>query len=46
MQEANEEEQLKDFKRYRILLKYIDINNSGGVFLPKPLTHNVNDYNQ
>ena len=36
MQEANEEEQLKAWKRYRILLTRIDINNSDAVFPPKP----------
>lgn len=36
MQEANEEEQLKEWKKYRILLTRIDINNSDAVFPPKP----------
>ena len=36
MQEANEEEQIKEWKRYRILLTRIDINNTDIKFPPKP----------
>ena len=36
MQENNEEEQLKEWKRYRIILTRIDINNIDIKFPPKP----------
>ena len=36
MQETNEEEQLKEWKRYRILLTRIDINNTDIKFPPRP----------
>lgn len=36
MQEANEEEQLKAWKRYRILLTRIDVNQSDIEWPPKP----------
>ena len=36
MQEANEKEQLKAWKKYRILLTRLDINNTHIQFPPKP----------